>query len=63
MDLGYLPWNRRPIDVDGKKIYKSKERFIAVSKHESVIDSTTWIKANEEIKKRGNEGRPRISKL
>jgi len=58
---GYLPWNRRPIDVDGKKMYKSKERFIAISKHEAVIDSATWIKANEEIKKRGDEGRPRIS--
>lgn len=60
---GYLPWNRRPIDVDGKKMYKSDDRFIAVSKHESAIDSATWIKANEEIKKRGDEGRPRISRF
>ena len=60
---GYLPYNRRPIGKNGKKMYKSDERLIAVSKHEAVIDSATWIKANEEIKKRGDEGRPRISRF
>lgn len=60
---GYLPWNRRPIDIDGKKMYKSDDRFVTVSKHEVPTDSVTWIKANEEIKKRGDEGRPRISQF
>lgn len=58
---GYLPWNRRPIDVNGKKMYRSEDRFVTASKHEIPTDSATWIKANEEIRKRGDEGRPRIS--
>lgn len=62
-NCGYLPWNRRPIDIDGKKMYRSDERFVTVSKHEVPTDSATWIKANEEIKKRGDEGRPRISQF
>lgn len=58
---GYLSYNRRPRAKNGKKLYNSKEMFVAVSKHEAIVDSALWIAANEQIKKRGQEARPRIS--
>lgn len=57
---GYLPYNRRP-RVNGKKITKSDCMIVAVSKHKAPIDSDIWIKANEQVKYRADEKKPRIS--
>lgn len=58
---GYLAYNRRPRKKNGKKEYNSKEMFVAVSFHEGIINSETWIKANEQLYSRGSKARPRIS--
>lgn len=58
---GYLSYNKRPRTKSGKKLFNAEGMFVAVSKHEAVVDSAIWITANEQIKKRGNEARPRIS--
>lgn len=58
---GYLPYNRRPRKKNGKKEYNSNEMFVSVSIHEGVVDSETWIKANDQIYSRGKDSRPRIS--
>ncbi|KEI10550.1 resolvase [Clostridium sp. K25] len=58
---GYLVYNRRPRKKNGKKLFNAKGMFVAVSEHEAVIDSKTWISANENLKKRAVEGRPRVS--
>lgn len=57
---GFLPYNRRP-KKNGKKESLSKEKFVAVSIHEPLVSSCIFIAANENIKSRGQEGRPRIS--
>lgn len=59
--LGYLSYNRRPKDKNGKKKFNSDGMFVAVSKHEAPIDAKIWIKANQQIKQRGDEANPRIS--
>ncbi|CUU47298.1 recombinase family protein [Clostridium beijerinckii] len=58
---GYIPYNRRPRTKNGKKEFNAKGMFVAVSKHEAIVDSDLWIAANEQIKQRGAEARPRIS--
>lgn len=58
---GYLAYNRRPRKKNGQKEYNSKEMFVAVSCHEGVINSETWIKANEQLNSRGSDPRPRVS--
>jgi len=58
---GYIPYNRRPRTKSGKKLYNADGMFVSVSKHEAIVPSNLWISANEEIKKRGSEARPRIS--
>ena len=60
---GYLAYNRRPRSKGGKKLFNAEGMFVAVSKHEAIIDSTLWISANIQIKKRGEEARPRISQF
>lgn len=60
---GYLPYNRRPRSKGGKKAFNACGMFVAVSRHEAPISSSIWIKANENIKKRGYEGKPRISQF
>lgn len=57
---GFLSYGRRP-KKNGKKLYNSSGMFVAVSTHEGIIDSSTWIKANENLKNRALTGRPRIS--
>ncbi|MBO0572789.1 resolvase [Clostridium botulinum] len=57
---GYLSYNRRP-KKKGKKLFNAKGMFVAVSNHEAPIDSKTWIKANDNLKGRASEGRPRTS--
>ncbi|NHL36674.1 resolvase [Clostridium botulinum] len=57
---GYLSYNRRP-RKKGKKLFNAKGMFVAVSEHEAIIDSKTWIKANNNLKDRATEARPRIS--
>ena len=61
--FGYLAYNRRPKTKSGKKLFNAKGMFVAVSKHEAIIDSTLWISANEQMKKRGEEARPRVSQF
>lgn len=58
---GYLPYNRRPRKKNGKKEYNSKEMFVTVSFHEGIVDSETWIKANNQMYSRGTDARPRLS--
>lgn len=60
-NLGYLSYNRRPKDKQGKKKFNAKGMLVAVSKHEAPIKSELWIKANQQIKQRGDEANPRIS--
>lgn len=60
---GYLPYNRRPRSKDGKKSFNASGMFVAVSRHEAPISSAIWIKANENIKGRGLDRRPRISQF
>ncbi|NFO86128.1 resolvase [Clostridium botulinum] len=60
-DLGYLSYNRRPKDKKGKKKFNANGMLVAVSKHEAPINSELWIKANQQIKQRGDEANPRIS--
>lgn len=60
---GFLAYNRRPRNKGGKKLFNAEGMFVAVSKHEAIIDSTLWISANIQIKKRGEEARPRISQF
>ncbi len=60
-DLGYLSYNRRPKDKNGKKKFNAKGMLVSVSKHEAPIDAEIWIKANQQIKQRGDEANPRIS--
>ena len=57
---GFLPYNRRQ-KKNGKKVTSSKEKFVAVSIHEPIVTSDVFIKANENIKARGQEAKPRIS--
>ncbi|HIG0358918.1 TPA: recombinase family protein [Clostridium sporogenes] len=57
---GYLAYNRRP-KKKGKKLFNAKGMFVAVSLHEAPIDSKTWIKANNNLKSRATEAKPRIS--
>ncbi|MBP1889828.1 DNA invertase Pin-like site-specific DNA recombinase [Clostridium moniliforme] len=57
---GFLSYGRRP-KRNGKKLYNSPDKFVSVSVHEGIVDSLTWIKANENLKKRALIGRPRIS--
>ncbi|KEI07065.1 recombinase family protein [Clostridium botulinum] len=57
---GYLVYNRRP-RKKGKKLFNAKGMFVAVSEHEPVIDSKTWIVANRNLKNRATESKPRIS--
>ncbi|MBM7835908.1 recombinase family protein [Clostridium sardiniense] len=57
---GYLAYGRRP-KKNGKKLFNANGMFVAVSSHEGIIDSTTWIKANENLKQRGSDAKPRIS--
>ncbi|MBY6879692.1 recombinase family protein [Clostridium botulinum] len=57
---GYLSYNRRP-KKKGKKLFNAKGMFTAVSTHEAPIDSKTWIKANNNLKDRSTEAKPRIS--
>ncbi|WP_407301494.1 recombinase family protein [Clostridium botulinum] len=57
---GYLAYNRRP-KKKGKKLFNAKGMFVAVSLHEAPIDSKTWIKANNNLKDRATEAKPRIS--
>lgn len=58
---GYIAYNRRPKAKNGKKLFNSKNMFVAVSTHEAPIHSSEWIKANLNIKARAQEKRPRIS--
>lgn len=58
---GYIAYNRRPKTKNGKKLFNSDNKFVAVSIHEAPIPSSKWIKANVNIKSRGQEKRPRIS--
>ena len=60
---GYLPYNRRPRSKNGKKSFNAAGMFVAVSLHEAPVSSSVWIKANENIKGRGKEKRPRISQF
>lgn len=57
---GFLPYNRRP-KKNGKKITSSNEKFVAVSIHEPIVSADIFINANENIKSRGQEAKPRIS--
>ncbi|MHB9947021.1 resolvase [Clostridium botulinum] len=57
---GYLSYNRRP-KKKGKKLFNAEGMFVAVSEHEAVVDSKTWIKANNNLKNRATEAKPRIS--
>lgn len=57
---GFLPYNRR-CKKNGKKESNSTERFVTVSFHEPIVSSDIWIAANENVKSRGKEKRPRIS--
>lgn len=60
--LGFLSYNRRP-KKNGKKTWKPEGlMFVATSKHETIITDDMWIKANEMMKSKGLEPRPRISK-
>lgn len=61
--FGYLAYNRRPRAKSGKKLFNADGMFVAVSKHEALIDSTLWILANQKMKKRGEEAKPRISQF
>lgn len=58
---GFLPYNRRP-KKNGKKETNSKEKFVAVSIHEPLVSADTFITANNNLKSRGQEAKPRISK-
>jgi site-specific DNA recombinase len=58
---GYLSYNRRPRGKNGKKKFNSDEKFVAVSRHEGVVDSSLWISANEKVSTRADEAKPRIS--
>lgn len=58
---GYLSYNRRPKTKNGKKKFNAKGMFVSVSKHKAPIDSETWISANEKVKSRGDQAKPRIS--
>lgn len=60
---GYLAYNRRPRSKNSKKMFNASDMFVAVSKHEAPISSTLWISANESIKQRGYESKPRISQF
>ena len=60
-EKGYLPYNRRPKNKKGKKLFNAKGMFATVSMHYAPINSELWIKANMEVKQRGEEKRPRIS--
>lgn len=57
---GFLPYNRRP-KKNGKKESSSKDKFVAVSIHEPLVSADIFITANENIKSRGQEAKPRIS--
>lgn len=57
---GFLPYNRRP-KKNGKKESSSKDKFVAVSIHEPLVSADVFITANENIKSRGREAKPRIS--
>lgn len=57
---GFLPYNRRP-KKNGKKESSSKDKFVAVSIHEPLVSADIFIAANENIKSRGQEAKPRIS--
>ncbi|MBY7007910.1 resolvase [Clostridium botulinum] len=59
--LGYLSYNRRPKDKKGKKKFNAKGMLVSVSKHEAPVEAKLWIKANQQIKQRGDEANPRIS--
>lgn len=60
---GYLAYNRRIKDKTGKKLFNAKGMFVSVSKHTPAVSSSLWIAANEQIRKRGEEARPRISQF
>ena len=57
---GFLPYNRRP-KKNGKKVTSSNEKFVAVSIHEPKVSADIFINANENIKSRGREAKPRVS--
>ena len=61
--LGYLAYNRRPRAKSGKKLFNAKGMLVTVSRHEAPINSELWIAANEQIKKRGQEAKPRVSQF
>lgn len=58
---GYLPYNRRPRKKNGKKEYNYKDMFVSVSEHEGIVNSKTWIDANEAMISRGGNAHPRVS--
>ena len=58
---GYIAYNRRPKAKNGKKLFNAENMFATVSIHEAPIPSQMWIKANINIKSRGQEKRPRVS--
>lgn len=60
---GYLAYNRRPKTKSGKKLFNASGMFVAVSKHEAIIESKLWISANVQVKKRGEEAKPRVSQF
>lgn len=56
---GYMTYNKRP-KANGKKI-ASNNMLAVVSKHKAIIDSKTFIKANENLASRAPGKRPRVS--
>ena len=58
---GYLPYGRRPKKKNGKKDFNADGMLVAVSIHEAIVDSELWINANNKLKQRGLEARPRYS--
>lgn len=57
---GYLSYGRRP-RKNGQKLNNSSNMFVAVSEHEGIVDSSLWIKANNQLSKRSKKAKPRTS--
>ncbi|WP_164968419.1 recombinase family protein [Clostridium tetani] len=60
-EKGYITYGRRP-KVNNKKDWNSKDMIVAVSKHEAIIDSKTWLKVQELLEKHSGESKPKESK-
>ncbi|WDV47907.1 recombinase family protein [Clostridiaceae bacterium M8S5] len=58
---GFLPYNRRP-KKKGKKIV-GKDKFVAVSAHEPVVDIDLWIKVQKKVDENATQPHPRVSQF